>query len=198
MIEGGRVFFDAAAQCLYEECGAAGSVREDFCLGQRVLRQEAFRADAATGKVFFVRHPLLTCAPQKSAGERTQGTHALEVRSSEIGFGRAESPEAFAPADSSLGKRRTSGRFLLVFPFMEEKRRNAPSPMADEGFLFRQFNPLNRFFAGPIAAFACSRGRSLIVMLRRTFGRAQPQDAPAKSSEALFRPCGARTIDAGP
>ena len=100
MIEGGRVFFDAAAQCLYEECGAAGSVREDFCLGQRVLRQEAFRADAATGKVFFVRHPLLTCAPQKSAGERTQGTHALEVRSSEIGFGRAESPEAFAPADS--------------------------------------------------------------------------------------------------
>ena len=144
VIEGGRVFFDAAAQCLYEECGAAGSVREAFCLGQRVLRQEAFRADAATGKVFFVRHPLLTCAPQKSAGERTQGTHALEVRSSEIGFGRAESPEAFAPADSTLGKRRTSGRFLLVFPFMEEKRRNAPSPMADEGFLFRQFNPLNR------------------------------------------------------
>lgn len=157
-------------------------------LGNECSGRRPFGLMPQQAKFFFVRHPLLTCAPQKSAGERTQGTHALEVRSSEIGFGRAESPEAFAPADSSLGKRRTSGRFLLVFPFMEEKRRNAPSPMADEGFLFRQFNPLNRFFAGPIAAFACSRGRSLIVMLRRTFGRAQPQDAPAKSSEALFRP----------
>ncbi len=100
MIEGGRVFLTRRRSAFMRNAAPqARSVRIP-ALGNECSGRRPFGLMPQQAKFFFVRHPLLTCAPQKSAGERTQGTLALEVRSSEIGFGRAESPEAFAPADS--------------------------------------------------------------------------------------------------